>query len=59
MVRDLRVHQSSGDLSGEVASRRAAWKRDLQAREEELRRRGDQVQMMLIDAARQEEATAM
>ena len=36
-VRDLRVLQTSGDLSGELVSCRAAWERDLQAREEELR----------------------
>jgi len=57
-VRDLRVLQSCGDLFGELVSRRAAWERDLQVHEKELRRRGDQVQLALIDAARQEEALA-
>jgi len=58
-VRDLRVLQSIGDLSGEQVSSRAAWERDLQAREEELHHCGDQVQLALIDAAHQEEALAM
>ena len=58
-VRDLRILHSNGNLSGEMASRRAAWVHDLRACEEELRCRGDQVQMMLMEAARQEEAMAM
>jgi hypothetical protein len=58
-VCDMCVLQSIGDLSGEEVSRWVAWEHDLQAREEELFHRGDQVQQALIDAARQEEALAM
>jgi hypothetical protein len=36
-VCDLCVLQSSGDLSGEMASRQEAWERDLRACQEELR----------------------
>ena len=57
-VRDLRVLQMSGDLSGELVSCWASWERDLQAREEELHCRSDQVQLVLIDAACHEEALA-
>ena len=35
-VCDLCVLQSSGDLSGEMASRQEAWERDLRACQEEL-----------------------
>ena len=55
---DLCALQAGRDPSGELASCWVAWEHDLQVHEVELRHRGEQVHLALIDIARQVEALA-